>query len=72
MSQDEAGPRHVTVEGSESSRQQRKEQERAQGLSQVQPSERVRSKQEKLSRDEMCRHGERRFECTKDWISVVA
>ena len=28
MSQDEAGPRHVTVEGSEGNRQQRNEQEK--------------------------------------------
>ena len=67
----EPGPRHVTVEGSEGSRQQRKEQERAQ-VSQVQPSERVRSKQEKLCKDEMRQHGERRSDRTGDWISVVA
>ena len=71
MSQDAAGPRHVTVEGSEGSGQQRKEQERAQVLSQVQRSERVRSKQEKLGRDEMRRHGERRSECAGDWSSYV-
>ena len=69
MSQDEAGPRHVTVEGC---RQQRKEQERAQVLSQVQPSERTRSKQQRLGRDEMRRHGERRSEYAGDWSSVVA
>ena len=33
---------------------------------------RQQSKQEKLGTDEMRRHGERRFECTGDWISVVA
>ena len=72
MSQDEAGPRHVTVEGSEGSRQQRKEQEIAQVLSQVQPSERTRSKQQRLGRDEMRRHGERRSEYVGEWSSVVA
>ena len=72
MSQDAAGPRHVTVERSEGSRQQRKEQERAQVLSQVQPSERIRSKQQRLGRDEMRQHGERRSECAGDRISVVA
>ena len=69
MSHDAAGPRHVTVEGSEGSRQQRKEQERAQVVSQEQPSERIRSKQR---RDEIRRHGERRSECAGDRISVVA
>ena len=72
MSQDEAGPRHVTVEGSEGSRQQRKEQERAQVLSQVQRSEHVRSKQEKLGRNEMRRHGQRRSEYAGDCDSCVA
>ena len=72
MSQDEAGPRHVTVEGSEGSRQQRNEQESGQVLSQVQRNDRVRSKQEKLRRDEMRRHGERRSEFVGDWSSVVA
>ena len=72
MSQDEAGPRHVTVEGSEGSRQQRNEQESGPVLPQVQRSERVRSNQEKLGRDEMRRHGERRSECAGDRISVVA
>ena len=57
MSKDEAGPRDVTVKGSEGSQQQRKEQERVQLLSQVQRSERVRSKQEKIDRDEMRRNG---------------
>ena len=72
MSQDAAGPRHVTFEGSGGSRQQRKEQERAQVLSQVQPSQHFRSKQQRLGRDEMRRHGERRSECAGDRISVVA
>ena len=66
--------------GSKKSKSKRKEQERVQGLSRVrqvwsgceiQRSERVRSKQEKLGRSEM-RHGERRSECAGDWSSVVA
>ena len=80
MSQNAAEPRHVTVEGSEGSRQQRKEQERVQvsrvrqvwSGCEIQRSKRVRSKQEKLGRDEMHRHGERRSECAGDWSSVVA
>ena len=38
----------------------------------IQRSKRVRSKQEKLGRNEMRRHGECRFECAGDWSSVVA
>ena len=84
MSQDAEGPRHVTVEGEgfEDGRHQRKEQEKAQvQVSQVrqvwsghefQRSERVRSKQETLGRDEMRRHGESRCDCAGDWSSVVA
>ena len=71
MSQDEAGPRHVTVEASEGSRQQRKERERTQVLSHGQSSERIRSKQQRLGRDEMRRHGERRSECAGDRGSVL-
>ena len=52
-------------------RQQRKEQERAQVLSQMQRSERVRSMQEKLDRGEIRRHGECRSECAGDRSSVV-
>ena len=40
-------------------------------LSQVQRNDRVRSKQEKLGRDEMRRQGERRSEYVGDWSSVV-
>ena len=35
-------------------------------------SERVRSEQERLGRDEIRRHGECRSECAGDWSSVVA
>ena len=37
-----------------------------------QRSKRVRSKQERFSRDEIRRHGESRSEFAGDWISVVA
>ena len=75
MSQETDEPRHGTVE------KQRMEQERVQVLSRVrqlwsgceiQRSKRVRSKQEKLGRNEMRRLGERRSECAGDWSSVVA
>ena len=67
--------------GSKKSKKQRKEQERVQVLSRVrqvwsgceiQRSKRVRSKQEKLGRDETRQHGERRSECVGDWSSVAA
>ena len=79
MSKETEEPRHGTIDGFEE--KQRKEQERVQVLSRVrqvcfwceiQRSKRVRSKQEKLGRNEMRRHGECRFECAGDWSSVVA
>ena len=82
MSQDAEGPRHVTVEGFEDGRQHRKEQEKAQVQTsqarhvwsghEFQRSERVRSKQERLGRGGMRRHGECRSACAGDRSSVVA
>ena len=82
VSQDAEGRQHGTVEGFEDGQQQRKERDKAQvQLSRVrqvwlghecQGSERVRSKQESLGRDDIRRHGESRSEYAGDWIIVVA